>query len=90
MAANKIDIKEEVRASQKLNAGDAKKILKAADKLIVAKGKKLSEFSVAASVKKDAVEAMLGPTGNLRAPTLIIGKTVMVGFNEETYQKLFE
>lgn len=90
LAANKIDIKEEVRASQKLNAGDAKKILKAADKLIVAKGKKLSEFSVAASVKKDAVEAMLGPTGNLRAPTLIIGKTVMVGFNEETYQKLFE
>jgi hypothetical protein len=28
---------------------------------------------------------MLGPTGNLRAPTLRAGKTVLVGFNDETY-----
>jgi hypothetical protein len=28
---------------------------------------------------------MLGPTGNLRAPTLRAGKTVIVGFNEELY-----
>ena len=30
-----------------------------------------------------AVAAMLGPTGNLRAPTLRVGKTIIVGFNEE-------
>jgi arsenate reductase-like glutaredoxin family protein len=90
LAANKIDIKEEVRASQKLNEADAKKILKAANKLIVAKGKKVSEFSVAVNIKTDAIEAMLGPTGNLRAPTLVIGKTVVVGFNEEAYKKLFK
>ncbi len=28
---------------------------------------------------------MLGPTGNLRAPTLRTGKTVVVGFNDESY-----
>jgi arsenate reductase-like glutaredoxin family protein len=28
---------------------------------------------------------MLGPTGNLRAPTIVSGKTVMVGFNAELY-----
>jgi hypothetical protein len=33
---------------------------------------------------------MLGPTGNLRAPTLRFGKTLIVGFNEETYNKLLE
>jgi hypothetical protein len=28
---------------------------------------------------------MLGPTGNLRAPTIRRGKTVLVGFNEELF-----
>jgi hypothetical protein len=28
---------------------------------------------------------MLGPTGNLRAPTLRVGKTLVVGFNDESY-----
>jgi arsenate reductase-like glutaredoxin family protein len=30
---------------------------------------------------------MLGPTGNLRAPTLRRGKTVLVGFNEEVFER---
>ena len=34
-------------------------------------------------------ELLLGPTGNLRAPTLRIGKTLVVGFEEATYKKLF-
>ena len=29
--------------------------------------------------------AMLGPTGNLKVPTLRIGKTVLVGFGEAAY-----
>ena len=32
---------------------------------------------------------MLGPTGNLRAPTLRVGKTVIVGFNDEAYASVF-
>jgi arsenate reductase-like glutaredoxin family protein len=28
---------------------------------------------------------LLGPTGNLRAPTMIVGNTMLVGFNEEAY-----
>ena len=63
--------------------------MKPASKLIVAKGKKVSEFSVAKSVSKDAVAAMLGPTGNLRAPTVRVGKTLLVGFNEEIYAGVF-
>lgn len=31
------------------------------------------------------LKAMLGPTGNLRAPTLRIGRTLLVGFNEDAY-----
>ncbi len=33
---------------------------------------------------------LLGPTGNLRAPTIRRGKTLIVGFNDDTYKKLFK
>jgi len=74
-----------VSASKKLGEKDAAEIAKAASKLIVAKGKKVSEFKAAEKDSREAIEAMLGPTGNLRAPTLRVGKTVLVGFNEEIY-----
>ena len=35
------------------------------------------------------LKAMLGPTGNLRAPTVRKGTTLLVGFNEETYRDAF-
>ena len=88
MEARSIDVKDKVPASQKLQAKDAKAMLKQASKLIVAKGKKVSKFS-AKTGGSEAVAAMLGPTGNLRAPTLRIGKTLLVGFNEEIYTELF-
>lgn len=56
-------------------------------KLVVAKGKKVVEVDL----KKDRpdddalVALMLGPTGNLRAPTMKVGKTMLVGFNEQIY-----
>ena len=33
--------------------------------------------------------AMLGPTGNLRAPAILRGKTLHIGFNEDEYNKVF-
>lgn len=49
----------------------------------------MTEFKPGAKPDADTVNAMLGPTGNLRAPTLITGKTVIVGFNDEAYGKVF-
>ena len=85
MEANRIAVEETVPASRKLQADDARALLKGADTLVVAKGKKISEFKIGARISKDTVEAMLGPTGNLRAPTAVVGRTVVVGFNEEAY-----
>ena len=62
---------------------------KAASRVIVAKGKKVDSFKPGGAAPKQVVEAMLGPTGNLRAPTLRVGKTVVVGFNEEAYAEVF-
>ena len=30
---------------------------------------------------------LLGPTGNLKAPTILVGKTMIAGFNEAAYEK---
>ncbi len=79
---------EVVPASRKLAKSDAAALAKAASKVFVAKGKKVSEFP-GGKAGKDLVEAMLGPTGNLRAPTIRKGKTVLVGFNEELFEKVF-
>ncbi len=79
---------ETVYASKKLSTEDARKLLASVTRLVVAKGKKTEEFDLKSGVTDVAVAAMLGPTGNLRAPTLRSGKTLLVGFSEEAYTKL--
>ena len=76
-------------ASRKLQRDDALKLLKNANKLTVAKGKKVVEFSGKDKTSDEAVSAMLGSTGNLRAPTAVVGKDLLVGFNEDAYQVVF-
>lgn len=76
-------------ASRKLQAADAGALLANASRLIVAKGRKISEFSGGSEASADAVKAMLGPTGNLRAPTARAGTTLLVGFNEDAYNGVF-
>jgi hypothetical protein len=47
-------------------------------------------------MKKDApdddvlAKGIVGPSGNLRAPTLRIGKTLIVGFHREAYSAVLE
>lgn len=89
MEASKIEILDTVMASKKLQASDAKALLKDASRLIAMKGKKVQEFDVSAKVGSDAVESMLGPTGNMRAPTIKVGNTYLVGFNEEIFASEF-
>ena len=79
-----------VDAKAKLGPNDALALAGAATKVVIAKGSKIVAFSM----KKDEpdnetlLSHMLGPTGNLRAPTIRKGKTLLVGFNEEVYQDL--
>ena len=89
MEANNIKIAETVSANQKLQASDAKLLLGSASRLVAMKGKKVSEFNLLDKVNKDSVNAMLGPTGNLRAPTIRIGSTYLVGYNEEIFNAEF-
>lgn len=86
MDANGIEPATTVPASQKLGKTDAARMARAASRVIVAKGKKVTEFKPGGKATADLLAAMLGPTGNLRAPTARAGKTVLVGFNEDAYK----
>lgn len=85
MEANGLEPKETIPASRKLGRDDAQALADSASKLIVAKGKKVTSFATRGGASDEAVDAMLGPTGNLRAPTFVSGKTIVVGFNEDEY-----
>ncbi len=63
----------------------------AASTIHVARGKKIVTFDMKKDPpgKNELLKQILGPTGNLRAPTIRKGKTVLVGFNEEMYAGVF-
>lgn len=65
------------------------KLAHSVGKVIVSKGAKVELFDMKGDAPEDAdlLSAMLGPTGNLRAPTIRRGQTLLVGFNEEVYNK---
>lgn len=93
LAKHDIETATEVNAKKERHQlAKAKALLKSADKLIAAKGKKVTEVDLKADKLKDdeITKLMLGPTGNLRAPTLVFGKTVFVGFNEPELEELLK
>ena len=69
---------------------DALKLLAGVDRLVAARGKKVAVFDLKSDRPDDEtlLAHLLGPTGNLRAPTVRKGKTLYVGFSEEIYREL--
>ncbi len=89
MEASNIEVKETVPASRKLQREDAEALLAKATKMTVAKGKKVQTWGGGKNAPTEAVDAMLGATGNMRSPTIVVGKTLLVGFNEEAFSETF-
>jgi arsenate reductase-like glutaredoxin family protein len=71
---------------------DALALLDGMEKLVAARGKNVMVFDLKSDRAPDDVllAHLLGPSGNLRAPTARIGKTLVVGFNEEAYRDVLE
>jgi len=57
--------------------------------VFVARGKKLAHFDMQASPPSDAElkQHLIGPSGNLRAPTVRVGDRLFVGFNPDEFAK---
>jgi hypothetical protein len=58
--------------------------------VVVGKGKKVVTFDMRKDPPDDEtlLAHLLGPTGNLRAPTLRKGTTLLVGFSPEAYEQV--
>ena len=57
------------------------------DKIVAAKGKNIATLDLKKDKPSPAeiLAVLPGPTGNLRAPTARVGKTLLVGFNDTAY-----
>jgi hypothetical protein len=66
-------------------------VTKDVDEVWVARGTKAVRVDLTASrpPKAELLRLLLGPTGGLRAPTLRVGRTLLVGFNAEAYARTF-
>jgi arsenate reductase-like glutaredoxin family protein len=69
---------------------DALALARDVDEIYAAKGKQVVHLDLRREKPDDATlkTLLLGPTGNLRAPTLRRGRTLLVGFDEATYRKV--
>lgn len=73
----------------RLGPDDALELLDGIDTMIAMRGAKVESFDLKKNRPDDAalLAKLIGPSGNLRAPTARVGKTLLVGFNEEAYKK---
>ena len=71
----------------KIDADAAWEMLKDASAITVAKGKKVVRFESVADEKEAVLKNVMGPSGNLRAPTYRVGDQFVVGFHAELYEE---
>ena len=82
---------EVVDATRKrIGRDEALALARTADRVVAGKGKKVVVFDMKEAPPDDALAAvLLGPSGNLKAPTLRVGRTLLVGFSEAAYREVF-
>lgn len=75
---------------QTIKGEEALGVLAGVDELYAAKGKRVVRIDLKKGKPDRAalLGLLLGPTGNLRAPTVRKGRTLLVGFDEATYRKV--
>jgi hypothetical protein len=75
----------------KYGRAEALKLAKSAHRVVTGRGKNPVTFDMVNDPPDDATlaAAILGPSGNLKAPTIRIGDTLLVGFNESAYRRVF-
>jgi hypothetical protein len=81
-------VAEQVDArNQRMSPAEAVRLAKSVHHLYVARGKKLVHLDMEAAPPGDAElkKLLIGPSGNLRAPTARVGDRMFVGFNAEEF-----
>lgn len=75
---------------QALKEKEALALVREVDEIYATKGRKVIYVDLRQDKpgKAQLLALLLGPTGGLRAPTLRKGRTLVVGFDAATYEKL--
>lgn len=88
LASLEITAKEVVSANKtRLGVPEALELVGQCTRLVVSKGTKAYEIDLKKDPKtpEELQSLIIGPTGNLRAPTIRRGKTLFVGFQADTF-----
>lgn len=72
----------------RLGSAEALELARKVTKLVAMKGKRVEAITVTGTSDAELLAVLLGPTGNLRAPTAVVGKTLLVGFNPVAYTEV--
>ncbi len=67
-----------------LDNTDARALIDRVSRVRIARGRKVVELPAAEA----SLDDLKGPTGNYRAPMVVAGKTLLVGFNVEALEEL--
>ena len=70
---------------------DALRLVSQANDLYVTRGTKVIHINLKTERPDDdtLLGLLIGPSGKLRAPTIKLGKTLVVGFDQATYEQVF-
>jgi hypothetical protein len=88
---NQVKIAEQTDArKERKGASEALALVRSVDRVVVGRGKKVVTFDMkkAPPDEETLLAHLLGPTGNLKAPTLRRGRVLVVGFSEEAYRQV--
>ncbi|SRR6266540_2821912 len=90
LESGRVDVNATIDAKkEKRGRDEALTLARSVETVVVGKGKKVVTFDMRNVPPDDDTLAaqLLGPTGNLKAPTLRVGSTLLVGFSEEAYRQ---
>jgi arsenate reductase-like glutaredoxin family protein len=75
----------------RLKLPEALDLTRQADELYATRGRRVVHVDLRQERPTDdeLSKLLIGPSGNLRAPSLLCGKTLIVGFDQAMYDKLF-
>jgi arsenate reductase-like glutaredoxin family protein len=93
LAKHKVTVAVQRDAKKATIKGDAALgVLEGVDELYAARGKRVVHVDLKREKppRAELLGLLLGPTGNLRAPTLRKGRTLIVGFDEATYERVLD
>ncbi|MED5330314.1 MAG: ArsC family (seleno)protein [Planctomycetota bacterium] len=90
IASRKLRTKDVVDARKdKLGKREIAQILRRSNRVVAVRGQSILDWDLKRDppIEKDLYAALLGPQGNLRAPSARVGKTLLVGFTDDAWDR---